>query len=321
MMKILVKGAGVAGLALAHQLMQQGGAQITVCDVRPQIGGGASWFAGGMLAPFCERQSAPELVFELGCQAADWWAAAVPDSVLRHGTLVLTMARDSGELKRVATKTIGYEWLDSAGVEALEPDLGSRFKRGLYYDGEAHLDPRRTLTVLCEKLLANGVTFQFNTDGDGLPGFDYVCDCSGSKAVQSGLRGVRGEMLILHAPDVTLSRPVRLLHPRIPLYIVPREDHHFMIGATMIESNHDGPVTARSLMELLNAAYSVHPGFGEAAVIETGVGIRPAYVDNLPRVHQNGSNISINGFYRHGFLLAPALAAQASDLIFKKGRR
>lgn len=317
-MKILVKGAGVAGLVMAHELMQRGGAQITVCDVRPQSGGGASWFAGGMLAPFCERESAPKVVLEFGRHAADWWAAALPCHVVRRGSLVLAMPRDEGELRRFATKTSGHERLDSAGVEALEPDLGNRFKHGLFYGGEAHLDPRRALSALHEKLRASGVIFQFNTDEDGRTGFDYVFDCTGLKSVRSGLRGVRGEMLILHAPDVALSRPVRLLHPRIPLYIVPRANQHFMIGATMIESNHDGPITARSLMELLNAAYSVHPGFGEASVVETGVGIRPAYTDNLPQVHQDGKNISVNGFYRHGFLLAPAMARQAADLFRKK---
>jgi len=114
---------------------------------------------------------------------------------------------------------------------------------------------------------------------------------------------------------VTLSRPVRLLHPRFSSYIVPRADHHFMIGATMIESNAAGPVTARSMIELLNAAYTLHPAFADAEVIETGVGLRPAFPDHLPRIDCDGHSICLNGFYRHGFLLAPAMAAEAAQLI------
>lgn len=111
-----------------------------------------------------------------------------------------------------------------------------------------------------------------------------------------------------------LSRPVRLLNPRFPVYIVPRGDGLFMVGATMIETEFDGPIVARSLMELLNAAYTLFPAFADATIIETGVGIRPAFPDNLPRASHQGKVISLNGLYRHGFLLAPAMAAEALNL-------
>jgi glycine oxidase len=123
-------------------------------------------------------------------------------------------------------------------------------------------------------------------------------------------------MLVLRCPDVTFSRPVRLLHPRIPLYIVPRGDSVYMLGATAIESSDRSRVTARSLLEMLSAAYALHPSFGEAEVLEIGVDARPAFPDNLPRVSRQGALISVNGLYRHGFLLAPALARMAADLAF-----
>ncbi len=145
-----------------------------------------------------------------------------------------------------------------------------------------------------------------------------IIDSTGYSATTDNIRGVRGEMLLLRTADVSLSRPVRLIHPRFPVYIVPRQDHTFMIGATMIESDAAGPITARSMMELLNAAFSLHPAFGEAEIVETGTGIRPAYPDNLPRVIAQGGTITVNGFYRHGFLLAPAMAAQAADMVFER---
>lgn len=108
---------------------------------------------------------------------------------------------------------------------------------------------------------------------------------------------------------------MRLLHPRVSVYVVPRAENLFMVGATMVECDAKGPITARSTMELLGAAYALHPAFGEAELVETGVGVRPAFTDNLPRVERDGRNIRINGLYRHGFLLAPAMARQAADLI------
>lgn len=145
-----------------------------------------------------------------------------------------------------------------------------------------------------------------------------IIDCRGLAARDAlrDLRGVKGEMLVLRCPDVRLSRPVRLLHPRIPLYIVPRGDGVYMLGATVVEASERGRVTARSLLELLSVAYALHPAFGEAEVLEIGVDARPAFPDNLPRVRVVGDTIHANGLFRHGFLLGPALAMQVADLIF-----
>jgi glycine oxidase len=271
-----------------------------------------------MLAPWCERESAEEPVLTLGRQAADWWERAVPGAVERKGTLVLARPRDAAELGRFASRTSNFTQLGEDEIGALEPDLTGAFRRGLFFAEEAHLDPRRTLTALQRGLSQAGVTFLFATDGRTLSGYDRVIDCSGLADRRPGLRGVRGEMLILSAPDVSLARPVRLLHPRIPLYVVPRDDRHFMVGATMIEASDARPMTARSAMELLNAAYGLHPAFGEASIVEMGVGIRPSYPDNLPKVESDGLTISVNGLYRHGFLLAPAMAEEVATMIFEE---
>jgi glycine oxidase len=122
-------------------------------------------------------------------------------------------------------------------------------------------------------------------------------------------------MIVVRSPDLGLSRPVRLLHPRFGLYVVPRGDGVFMLGGTLLESSSHGPVTVRSAMDMLNAAYALHPAFGEAEILELGVGVRPAFADNLPRVLRRGRIVYLNGLYRHGFLLAPALARQAAQMI------
>ena len=135
-----------------------------------------------------------------------------------------------------------------------------------------------------------------------------MIDCRGLSArdEQPELRGVKGEMIIVETSEVELSRPVRLIHPRWPLYVIPRGDSKFMLGATSIEAEDTG-VSVRSALELLGAAYAVHPAFAEARIVEFGSGLRPAYPDNLPRITVD-RKIAVNGLYRHGFLLAPALA-------------
>jgi glycine oxidase len=290
---------------------------VEVCDLADQPGRGASWFAGGMLAPWCERESADEAVLTSGQQALNWWEEATPGLVKRNGTLVVAPARDKAELSRFASRTSGYRWVDEEEIAALEPDIAGRFRTGLFFEEEGHLDPRLALAALYERLVSMGAVFHLGGDGVPQTSVDCVVDCTGSAqtGTLAGLRGVRGEMLYLRTGDVTLSRPVRLLHPRIPLYIVPREAGLFMVGATMIETDEAGPITVRSMMELLNAAYALHPAFGEAQIIETGTGIRPAFADNLPRISEKDGTLFINGAYRHGFLLSPAMARQAADII------
>ena len=316
-MRVLVKGAGVAGLTVAHELKARG-AEVTIFDPRPEFAHAASWLAGGMLAPWCERDSADEAVLSRGLDAADRWEAILPGEVARNGTLVVASARDHGELKRFAGRTTGYRWVEESEIAILEPSLAGRFRHGLFFPEEAHLDPRQAMRALREKLLAKGVTFV--TGGINEDDFSEIVDCTGAARIGQtrDLRGVRGEMLYLRTEEIALTRPVRLLHPRIPVYIVPRGNGLFMVGATMIETEFGGPITARALMELLNAAYALHPAFADAAVVETGAGIRPAFPDNFPRVMREGNIVILNGLYRHGFLLAPTMAAEAADLVFSE---
>ncbi|MDX0520202.1 glycine oxidase ThiO [Sinorhizobium medicae] len=313
-MRVLIRGAGVAGLTAAHELLARG-AEVTVIENAEGFGRAASWFAGGMLAPWCERESAEEAVLTRGIGAADWWEAALPaGSVHRNGTLVVAQPRDGAELRRFAARTCGFRWLNAEEIGALEPALAGRFRQALFFPDEAHLDPRRALSALRQRLAARGVTFVAEEpDGRGAV---LTVDCTGAARIGGidGLRGVRGEMLYLATDEVSLSRPVRMLHPRIPLYIVPRNGGLFMCGATMIESDEAGPITARSLMELLNAAYALHPAFAEARLVETGTGVRPAFADNLPRAVRRESTITVNGLYRHGFLLSPAMAGDVAAL-------
>ncbi|SEM42165.1 glycine oxidase [Gemmobacter aquatilis] len=306
---ITILGAGVAGLCVATTLAERG-LPVALVDSGP-VHGGASWLAGGMIAPWVEGETAAPEVARLGANAADWWAARVP-GVARRGSLVVAPDRDRAELDRFAARTSGHRRLEADGIAGLEGDLAGRFASGLFYAGEAHLDPRAALVALADGLRQRGVAIRSQTR---LAPEQADIDCRGiaARADLPGLRAVRGEMLLLHCPGVTLTRPIRLLHPRFPVYVVPRGKGIYMIGATMLESDDPGPITLRSAMELMSAAFTLHPGFAEATILETASGLRPAFADNLPRIVRAGGRWHLNGLYRHGFLTAPALAAQLAD--------
>jgi glycine oxidase len=328
-MRVTIVGAGVAGLTCAVELAERG-AEVEVLDRAERLGAACcSWFAGGMLAPWCELESSAPLIAALGAESIGWWRQRFGETVLK-GSLVVAHGRDAGELARFARRTERFEWLDGDALATLEPDLAGRFERALHFKDEAHLNPRAALAALEKRLGALGAVVRYGVDpyttgspgealrsrSDGAPQ-SRVVDCRGlaAREVLTDLRGVKGEMLLVKLPELALSRPVRVLHPRIPLYVVPRGAGLFMVGATMIESDQPTRISARSMLELLSAAYALHPAFGEAEIVEIGTGVRPAFPDNLPRIERRGSALYVNGLYRHGFLLAPALARRVAEVV------
>ncbi|MCF2858492.1 FAD-dependent oxidoreductase [Pseudoalteromonas sp. SMS1] len=319
-MNIAIIGAGVAGLTCATEFVARG-AKVTIYEKGPSIGEQAcSWWAGGMLAPWCEGETAESSVVKLGQHAKSWWKTHTAQ-VQENGTLVFALDRDLSELRTFAKRTTDYQSVGAQEIAQLEPDLGERFSQGLFFPEEAHIDPRKSILSLFDQLVSAGVIFKFNCEVEPgtLSGFECVVDCTGLAAQDAipELRGVKGEMLLLRSRDVTLQRSIRLLHPRIPLYVVPRGNGLFMVGATMIENTERTRVSARSVFEMLGSAFALHPAFSEAEIVEIGVDARPAYLNNLPKVNWRGKVLTVNGMYRHGFLLAPVMARVAANAIFE----
>jgi glycine oxidase len=306
---VTIIGAGIAG-AWQALLFAQAGRDVTLHERGDEaMTESTSHWAGGMLAPYCESEAAEPVISRLGMRALDLWRREFPDMPF-NGSLIVAHARDRADFERFARRTTGHERLDAKRVAELEPSLDGRFREGLFFPAEGHVEPRRVLPKLHARIVAAGGTVRFNSEVDAEDLDGIVIDCRGLSARQEqpDLRGVKGELILIESADVSLSRPVRLIHPRWPLYVIPRDNNLFMLGATSIEAEDTG-VSVRSALELLGSAYAVHPAFAEARIVEFGSGLRPAFPDNLPRLTvRREDRILVNGLYRHGFLVAPALA-------------
>ncbi|MDR3454699.1 MAG: FAD-dependent oxidoreductase [Rhodoferax sp.] len=336
----VVLGAGLMGRLLAVQLARAGHAVELFDAGGPQAEGAAARVAAAMLAPLAESAVTETSVVQMGRHALLRWPALIaqldqPVFFQQEGSLILWHRQDAAEAARFSHQMVATrrsipalpaaQALDAAGVARLEPALGSRFTQGLYLPGEGQLDNHQLLTALLHQLEALQVGLHWHSPrdpGDFDPGQrgqpDWLFDCRGlgARGQWAALRGVRGEVIRVHAPEVTLSRPTRLIHPRYPLYIAPKPDHLFVIGATEIESDDLSPASVRSTLELLSAAYSVHTGFAEARIVEIATQCRPALPDNLPAIRHLGPRmLQINGLYRHGFLIAPALLDVVMELV------
>ena len=314
--EVTVVGAGIAG-SWAALMLAEAGRRVTVYERDDErLSGSTSHWAGGMLAPDCEADGAEPIVVRLGKRSLDLWRAFLPEIDMR-GSLVVSHPRDRGDLARFARQTGGHTTVGVEEIARLEPALAGRFANGLFFAEEGHVEPRAVLPALRERVRQRGGSYRFGqaVEPDALGG--TVVDCRGLAARDASpdLRGVRGETVLVESSEVELNRPVRLMHPRWPLYIIPRPEGRFLIGATSIESEDRGGVTVRSALELLTAAYTLHPAFGEARILELGAGLRPAYPDNSPRVVVRDRCIAVNGLYRHGFLLAPALGEIVANYV------
>jgi len=333
----------------AWQLVQAGvpAARIAVVERGARDGSSAAaYVAAAMLAPLAEAAVADRFVVDLGLASLALWRDWLPKLrtpvfFQEAGTLVVWHAADRGEASLFANHVraaapaervaADLRAVDAAGIAALEPLLAQRFTQGLYLAGEGQLDNRTLLGALATELEAFGVQLRWNTEvadprpealaANGL-GARLVLDCRGlgAKPQWPRLRGLRGEVARIHAPDVSLTRPVRMLHPRYPLYIAPKPGNVYVIGATEIESDDMSPASVRSTLELLSAAYAVHPAFGEARVLELNTQCRPTLPDHRPALRWDGAGtLSVNGLYRHGYMIAPAVTqaavAVARDLL------
>ncbi|HMN57859.1 MAG TPA: FAD-dependent oxidoreductase [Ottowia sp.] len=311
----------------------------------PYVPTAAAFTAAGMLSPLSELDNAEPGVAALGWRSLALWpriAAALPGAPSVHigGSLLLAHRADLGAAQRVLarmqTATATPEWraaspaegvqpLDTAALREMEPSIQGPAHAWLL-PGEGFIDTVATMVALYSgavgadwhwgrRVLAveageGGGTLRL-ADGRVLA-FDAVIDVRGVGA-QAALpvRGVRGEVITLDCPGHGLTRPVRLLHPRHRVYVVPRSARQLIVGASEIESEDRSPVSLRSAVELMAAAHSVLPALAEARIERLDVNLRPALPDNNPLLEHGARLLRINGLFRHGWLLAPALVEQA----------
>ena len=340
-MKVGIAGAGLLGRLLACELVARG-VQVDIFDpaVSPTARGAAGWTAAGMLSPVAELESADNTVFALGVRSLALWPILLarldqPVTLRQRGSLLLAHRGDDGAARRIvdllhrkAVADYAPEPLTAAALNTLEPSLHGVFHAWLLRH-EGQIDTVQAMAAMADSATRRGVRWHWQSPVSSLSAgclqtaaqmhhFDHVFDVRGTGSgdqINGRVRGVRGEIFWLHAPGVSLHRPLRLLHPRHRVYLVPREGELIVVGASEIESEDRSPVSLRSTVELLAAAHSVLPELAEARLVHNETNLRPALADNLPRIEHHDGLTRINGLFRHGWLIAPALVEDALNAL------
>jgi len=344
--QIAVVGGGVIGLSVAWRLAA---AEHRVVVIDPAPATGASWVAGGMLAPIAEAWPGEEGLLTIGTASLDAWpefagdlSAAAGDPGLRtDGTVVVAVdAADAARLEILAEHlaTLGrpVERLTGQRLRRLEPSLGPSVRSGLVVSGDLAVDNRELLRALLTAARRSGVEFGTATARAVRSGEIELADgstvdcsvaviCAGAWSgrlhprLATLIRPVKGEILRLRARAGTLPPPKRTVRGLVesrPVYLVPRADGELVVGATQYEAGFDTEVTVRGMRELLADAERVLPGLAEYAVIECAAGLRAGSRDNLPLIGWLEPGVLVaTGHHRNGFLLAPITAAAVLALV------
>ena len=343
MATIGIAGAGLAGRLFAWALLRAGHS-VEVFD--PAAGptplfngqGAAAFTAAGMLSPLAEQEAGGAEVAALGWQSLALWPQIVAQiaeqggavRLRTPGSLLLAHTQDLGAAQRVLARTSGAEPLTPQQLAALESTLLPGLRAWLL-PGEGLIHPVEAMAALHDAANARAARASPSSDlrwhwGQSVSEvaphqlqvqgerrrYDWAIDARGlGAAVQRpGLRGVRGEIITLALPGHGLRRPLRLLHPRHRVYLLPRDDDQLVLGASEIESEDRSAMSVQSAVELMAAAHSVMPSLAEARITRLDVNLRPALPDNQPRAECEPGLLRLLGLYRHGWLLAPALVQQ-----------
>jgi glycine oxidase len=347
---IIVIGAGLVGRLIALSLINQGHQVTLIDKDNKQGHQSAAYAAAGLLTPLGEAMHAQPNIVEMGFESLKLWPKLLAQLdgytyFQQAGALMVSHEHDRGDYQRFVRYIKNHypqhqlQQLNRQQILELQPELGRSFNQGAFLPEEGQIGNRKLLIALQQQLEKSNLTWLDNSlvveidqqishclvayeknNEKRVLECDLAIDCRGAGASNNeskseaaplqDLRGVRGELFQLFAPDVHLNRPIRLMHPRYQLYIAPKTKGFYVVGATEIESEDCGPMTVRSSMELLSAAYSVHPGFSEANIRQHIVQLRPAFSDNQPKILVQQRLIQVNGLFRHGFLIAPVVLKQ-----------
>jgi glycine oxidase len=341
-MKILVIGAGVAGLAIGWRLAEAG--QEVIILERGQPGRGATWASAGMLAVTAELQNSPPDEIEFARYSNDLWpnfAKQIEDisgqqiGYAPHGALIL--AKDAAAFADLERQAVlpGSAMVGPDRVHQIAPLVTGDIVGGLWSPHEAWVNNRRlalALTTVFQKaggrLLANEAVVRIEREGEraaaartpfGLYFADAIILAAGawSSLVEPAIAPVvpvKGQMILM-TPPPGQSPPAAVIWGN-GIYAVPR-GNALAIGATVEEAGFDTALSDEGRDGLRRAAEGLMPALRDWNLTDHWAGLRPRSPDGLPLLGPTAVDglWLASGQYRNGILFAPAVAQTMCDQI------
>lgn len=347
-MKVVVIGAGVAGLSIGWRLAQAG-AQVTVLE-RAQPGRGATWASAGMIAALAETGECETPLAPFAHRSAALWPHFAQEieresnadiGYRADGTLLIASTdADAAAMKARAEGSAALEFMATEQARALEPLVASDIAGALFDPTEAHVDNRRLGPALAIAFQRAGGLLQTNETavrieiengraiGARTPFTVHFAEAFvlAAGAWSSRIEGlppsavppvvpVKGEMIALAPKHEAV--PARVIWGE-DVYLVPRHGR-VLAGATVTREGFDTALSAAAAKGLLDRAAALAPALAGWDMVEHWAGLRPGSPDDLPLIGPSALDglFIASGQFRNGILLAPAIAEAMRGIVLE----
>ena len=349
MSDFLICGGGVSGMLVARGLSHHG-ARVQLIE-RGTCGQEASWAGGGIVSPLYPwRYSDP--VTALANRAQDAYPelaqalateTGIDPELSVCGLLMLDAADHEEALQWAHRHDRPMQTWQPAQIQVREPELAEGSERALYMPAVANIRNPRLVKALAASLrlqprvdvCEQSEILRIETRGDRMTAvwvrqqyeevrlqadvFVLAAGAwTGQLLAQLGLAlpvtPVKGQMLLYKAEEALL-RGVVLSQGR---YLIPRRDHHILVGSTLEHADFDKSITEHACDSLRASAERMLPALSALPVVQQWAGLRPAAPDGIPFIGRlpGFSNAFVNaGHYRNGLVLAPASADLLVELL------
>lgn len=331
MTRILVAGAGVAGLSVALRLLERGH-RVTLVE-RGEVGKESSWAGGGILCPLLPwdyGETLNELALRSMNQYADWVDALETRSgcsaeFWRCGMDISGIGDPSKALEWCATHALAAQPSPAGPGQLRLPDIAQvRNPRLVEALRAAVLQAGGIIHTQCaldsisrqsgRVMSVHTTTGSFTADQVVLTTGAWAGMALPRLAATPNIRPIRGQMLLFKLEPGALET---ILY-RDGLYLIPRRDGHILVGSTLENVGYDKSVDDTTLRQLHQGAAELLPVLASLHPVRHWAGLRPGAPDNIPIIgrHPEFDNVFVNtGQYRYGVTLAPASAEMLVDLM------
>jgi len=346
---IAIIGSGIIGLFTAHKLLKQG-KKVKIFEYKNNEGNSTD-ASVGMLAPLIEAKPYEKELFELMIKSKKIWDNFLRDKkfmlktgLKKNSSLLIATNKDEEEsifFKKKFIEKLGFypKIFSHEQTKKIEPNLNSNIKCSLFLEDNNQTNPELLKSYLKRKIIKmggeilaydqiNDISFTSNKLIFKKKKIDFekiVIACGAWSndflknkiGIEFPMRPVKGVSMIFEAKKKLFKNNIWFKK----IYVAPRENNQFAIGATEDEKGFEKFVTLDEIFYLSTSIWEYLPQIENFRFLKSISGLRSLLNDGNPVIgslKKNKKVICAFGHFRHGILLAPITAEIVSNYVFEK---
>ncbi|MEI8192545.1 MAG: FAD-binding oxidoreductase [Flavobacteriia bacterium] len=324
--KILIVGAGIAGITLAHQLKRKG----AVCTLIDDQKNASSMVAAGMVNPMSFRRTLfswnADQYFDYAHDFYKGLESALSVRFLNELVIrrLFTTVEEASNWQSKCTQVPFRDFfLQQTEADKNYPPFGAGRLRGFWIEAKTFVLENQRFFQEKDALISSPFCDELFSPETGTyheKSYDAIVFCTGYKnKEQPYFRDVpvdttKGQTLTVKWDKGTEEHS---LHQKC--FVLPIGEKHFRVGATYEWKNDSLDITESARDNLLERFKNLTND--EAIVVDQAAGIRPTTPDRKPLMGQHKDYKKLylfNGLGAKGYLIAPNVSLLMADLILNE---